>query len=139
MRNDYQHITVTPISGTLGAEIGNVDLSADNPQGVYDEIHRALLENLVIFFRDQDITPEQHLSFAKRWGDLHQRLAKERHGRLSGHPGDHQTAHRREEFRWWLAFGSDVLRKARYGHDPLRKRDAHPWRRHTVCQHVRGL
>jgi len=72
MRNDYQHITVTPISGALGAEIGNVDLAADNPESVYDEINRALLENQVIFFRDQDITPKQHLAFAKRWGDLHQ-------------------------------------------------------------------
>lgn len=72
MRNDYQHITVTPIAGALGAEIDNVDLAADNPQGVYDEIHRALLENLVIFFHDQTITPEQQLAFARRWGDLHQ-------------------------------------------------------------------
>ena len=72
MRNDYQHITVSPISGALGAEIGNVDLAADNEERVYDEIHRALLENLVIFFRDQKISPEQHLSFARRWGDLHQ-------------------------------------------------------------------
>lgn len=72
MRNDYQHITVMPIAGSLGAEIGNVDLAADNPDGVYNEIHRALLENLVIFFRDQDITPDQQLSFARRWGDLHQ-------------------------------------------------------------------
>ena len=53
MRNDYQHISVMPIAGSLGAEIGDVDLAADNPDGVYNEIHRALLENLVIFFRDQ--------------------------------------------------------------------------------------
>ncbi|MCA8928933.1 MAG: TauD/TfdA family dioxygenase [Alphaproteobacteria bacterium] len=72
MRNDYQHITVSPIAGSLGAEIGNVDLAADNPEGVYTEIHRALLENLVIFFRDQDITPDRQLAFARRWGDLHQ-------------------------------------------------------------------
>ena len=71
MRNDYQHITVSPIAGVLGAEIGNVDLAADNPQAVYDEIHRALLENLVIFFRDQDITPAQQVAFARRWGELH--------------------------------------------------------------------
>jgi len=71
MRNDYQHITVSPIAGALGAELGNVDLAADNPQAVYDEIHRALLENQVIFFRDQDITPEQQVAFAKRWGELH--------------------------------------------------------------------
>ncbi|MGY9056652.1 MAG: TauD/TfdA dioxygenase family protein [Alphaproteobacteria bacterium] len=72
LSNDYRHLTVTPISGALGAEIGGVDLAADNPQSVYDEINRALLENQVIFFRDQDISKEQHLAFAKRWGDLHQ-------------------------------------------------------------------
>ncbi len=71
MRNDYQHITVTPIAGALGAEIGNVDLAAANPDSVYDEIHRALLENQVIFFRDQNISKEQQISFAKRWGELH--------------------------------------------------------------------
>ena len=36
----------------------------------FDEIHRALLEYKVIFFRDQDITPEQHVAFAARFGDL---------------------------------------------------------------------
>ena len=36
-----------------------------------DEIHRALAENLVIFFRDQTLTPEQHLSFGRNFGDLH--------------------------------------------------------------------
>jgi len=36
-----------------------------------DEIHRALAENLVIFFRDQHMTPEQHLEFGRRFGPLH--------------------------------------------------------------------
>ena len=36
-----------------------------------DEIHRALAENLVIFFRDQHITPEQHLDFGRQFGELH--------------------------------------------------------------------
>jgi alpha-ketoglutarate-dependent taurine dioxygenase len=36
-----------------------------------DEIHRALAENLVIFFRDQHITPAQHLAFGRKFGDLH--------------------------------------------------------------------
>jgi taurine dioxygenase len=36
-----------------------------------DEIHRALAENLVIFFRDQHITPEQHLAFGRKFGELH--------------------------------------------------------------------
>jgi taurine dioxygenase len=36
-----------------------------------DEIHRALAENLVIFFRDQHISPQQHLAFGRKFGDLH--------------------------------------------------------------------
>jgi taurine dioxygenase len=36
-----------------------------------DEIHRALAENLVIFFRDQHITPQQHLAFGRKFGELH--------------------------------------------------------------------
>ena len=36
-----------------------------------DEIHRALAENLVIFFRDQHITPQQHLAFGRQFGELH--------------------------------------------------------------------
>jgi hypothetical protein len=36
-----------------------------------DEIHRALAENLVIFFRDQDISAQQHLAFGRKFGELH--------------------------------------------------------------------
>ena len=36
-----------------------------------DEIHRALAENQVIFFRDQQLTPEQHLDFGRKFGELH--------------------------------------------------------------------
>ena len=36
-----------------------------------DEIHRALAENLVIFFRDQHLSPEQHLDFGRKFGELH--------------------------------------------------------------------
>jgi taurine dioxygenase len=36
-----------------------------------DEIHRALAENCVIFFRDQRLTAEQHLAFGRNFGELH--------------------------------------------------------------------
>ena len=36
-----------------------------------DEIHRALAENLVIFFRDQHLRQEQHLDFGRKFGELH--------------------------------------------------------------------
>ena len=67
----FETITVTPIAGALGAEIGGVDLSQPLDDRVFGEIQRAWLENNVVFFRDQDMTPQQYLAFAKRWGDIH--------------------------------------------------------------------
>jgi taurine dioxygenase len=66
----FKHITVTPYAATLGAEVGGVDLAQDLPDEVIAEIRQALLQNLVIFFRGQALTPEQHLAFARRFGPL---------------------------------------------------------------------
>ena len=65
-----QTISVTPIAGALGAEIGGVDLARDLSDAVVGEIRRALLEHHVIFFRDQRLSPEQHLAFGHRFGEL---------------------------------------------------------------------
>ena len=65
-----QTISVTPIAGALGAEIGGVDLSRDLSDAVIGEIRRALLDHHVIFFRDQRLSPEQHLAFGRRFGEL---------------------------------------------------------------------
>lgn len=69
--NPYAHITVAPVTGALGAEIGGVDLAKPLSDEALAEIRRAFVENLVIFFRDQDITPAQHKAFARHFGDLH--------------------------------------------------------------------
>ena len=66
----YEKITVSRVSGAMGAEIGGVDL-AKLDDATFAEIHRAWLENNVVFFRDQTMTPAQYLGFAKRWGDIH--------------------------------------------------------------------
>ena len=65
-----QTISVTPIAGALGAEIGGVDLAGKLPDGVIAEIRAALLKHHVIFFRGQHLSPEQHLSFGRRFGEL---------------------------------------------------------------------
>jgi taurine dioxygenase len=62
-------LDVRPVSGALGAEIHGVDLSKELSDETIGEIRQALLDHLVIFFRDQDITPEQHLAFARRFGE----------------------------------------------------------------------
>ena len=65
-------LSVKPIAASLGAEIEGVDLSQDLDDDVIAEIRQALLDHFVIFFHDQDITPEQHLAFARRFGTLNQ-------------------------------------------------------------------
>jgi taurine dioxygenase len=66
----YETITVDKLTPIIGAEIGGVDIARPSNQQM-DEIHRALAENCVIFFRDQHLSPEQHLDFGRRFGPLH--------------------------------------------------------------------
>lgn len=67
----YERLEVRPVAGSLGAEISGVDLSEELDSRTVAEIKQAVLDNLVIFFRDQDITPEQQIAFGRRFGDLH--------------------------------------------------------------------
>ena len=66
----YQSITVQPVAGSLGAEVSGVDLAAPLSNTAAAEIRRAFTENLVLFFRDQRLTPEQHLAFSGLFGRL---------------------------------------------------------------------
>lgn len=67
----YAHITVDKLTPAIGAQIGGVDLSLPIAPDVFSEIERAFAENLVIFFRDQQLTPEAHIEFGRRFGELH--------------------------------------------------------------------
>ena len=67
----YDAITVEKLTPVIGAEIGGVDLSRPLGNRAMEEIHRALAENLVIFFRDQHMSEDQHLAFGRSFGDLH--------------------------------------------------------------------
>ncbi|WP_316163858.1 TauD/TfdA dioxygenase family protein [Bradyrhizobium sp. SZCCHNRI20481] len=66
----YETISVSPNTGALGAEVSGVDLSQPLDGRVVAEIRRALLENLVLVFRNQNITPEHHKAFAASFGEL---------------------------------------------------------------------
>src|SRR5579863_8453674 len=59
---------IRPIAGALGAELHGIDLSADLPDDTIAAIRQALLDNLVIFFRDQVLPPERLLALAHRFG-----------------------------------------------------------------------
>ena len=66
----YKHIIVSPIAGTMGAEIQGVDLAALD-DAVFEELYDAWLRHHVVVLRDQDIRPDQQLDFALRFGEIH--------------------------------------------------------------------
>lgn len=76
------HLDIRPVAGALGAEVAGISLAESLGDDVIAAIRQALLEHLVLFFRDQDLTPEQHKAFASRFGELH------RHPTIRGPSGD---------------------------------------------------
>ncbi|MDQ2647994.1 MAG: TauD/TfdA family dioxygenase [Actinomycetota bacterium] len=62
-------LTVSPIAGRVGAELGGVDL-ADLTDDLVAQIRQAWLEHGVVFFRNQELTAEQFLAFARSIGEL---------------------------------------------------------------------
>lgn len=66
----FKTIEVAPISPALGAEISGVDIAAGISDAQFAEIRQAFIDYSVIFFRNQDITPEHHIEFAERWGEI---------------------------------------------------------------------
>ena len=65
----YQHVEVAPSSGALGAEISGVDV-AHLSEAEFAEVRDVLRDFGVIFFRDQNLTPQGHIDFARRWGGI---------------------------------------------------------------------
>ena len=63
-------ITVEPLSGTVGAQVRGVDLSMALDEGTVAEIWRAFLDHHVLFFRDQDLSPEAQMRFGRGFGQL---------------------------------------------------------------------
>jgi taurine dioxygenase len=64
------HLEIRPLSGTTGAEIGGVDLGGPLSDGTIEGIRGALAEYGVVVFRDQTLTPEQHIAAARRFGEI---------------------------------------------------------------------
>ncbi len=63
-------ITIMPVTPQFVAEVGDVDLTRPIPDGDFAEIQAAFWKYSVLVFPDQDITPEQHLAFAGRFGPI---------------------------------------------------------------------
>lgn len=64
----YKTISVMP-TGAVGATVDGVDLR-DFDDDVLEELRRAFASHSVLFFRGQNMTPEDHIALAERWGDI---------------------------------------------------------------------
>ncbi len=63
-------LSIRPITPTIGAEVEGVDLTAPLDASQVTDIRQALLDHLVLFFRDQKMTPEQQLRFSEYFGPV---------------------------------------------------------------------
>jgi alpha-ketoglutarate-dependent taurine dioxygenase len=66
----WRHFDATPLGSTVGAELSGIDLRDPLPDEAVAEVRQALYDYKVIFFRDQPLTPDQHVAFARRFGEL---------------------------------------------------------------------
>jgi len=62
-------IGIHPVAGALGAEVSDVDLARPLDEATVAALRQAWLEHLVLFFRDQALSPAQFLAFARRFGE----------------------------------------------------------------------
>ena len=70
-------ITVRPTGAVLGAEILGVDLSQNLDDVTFHKIVDLWHEYEVVFFRDQKLTPAQHVAFSRRFGELELHVRKD--------------------------------------------------------------
>ncbi len=70
-RAKYKTITIKPVVPAIGAEIYDADLSQPLSESRFAEIHHALMTHQVVFFRDQELSRENLVTFACRFGEPH--------------------------------------------------------------------
>ncbi len=61
-------LNIAPVTPTIGAEISGIDLAQTLEQDAEDQIYDALMKHLVLFFRDQDLSPQAQFEFATEFG-----------------------------------------------------------------------
>jgi taurine dioxygenase len=69
--DDSMSLSVTRLTPAIGAQVEGVQLNQPMSEADYAAINEALLENHVLFFRNQTMTPTQHRDFASHFGKLH--------------------------------------------------------------------
>jgi taurine dioxygenase len=70
MDSEFKTIKAVPVSREVGAEVSGVDIAVGISDEQFEELKQAFSRYGVIFLRDQNITPDQHIEFAQRWGEI---------------------------------------------------------------------
>lgn len=73
-------MTIRSLATALGAEICGVDLSHPVDSAVFQKIRTAFLANLVLVFRNQDVSPKQQVAFTKLFGTVEPHPLRSRRG-----------------------------------------------------------
>jgi taurine dioxygenase len=73
-------LELSKMTQSIGVEVSGVDLRDPLTPPVFDEIRSALLTHLVLVFRGQHLSPDQHVAFAKQFGEIHYSAVPTAHG-----------------------------------------------------------
>ncbi|NKC11276.1 MAG: taurine dioxygenase [Gammaproteobacteria bacterium] len=90
---------VTPLTPMIGAEVSGADLGQLSG-AEFAQIEQAFLDHLVLFFRDQDLSVEQHMAFGQRFGPLHIHPAANDYRKYAGLPPEILRIHADENTIW---------------------------------------
>jgi taurine dioxygenase len=66
----YSNLNLRPASPALGAYVAGLDLSQPLPEPVLNDLVRAHADFGVLFFRDQQLSPEAHITLAEQFGEI---------------------------------------------------------------------
>ena len=90
-----KNFTVNPLSTVLGAEVLGADLSRPMDRALFGELRRAWCDaGGVLVFRDQKLTPDQHVAFSRRFGPLEEHVMATY--LLPGHPEIYRVSNKIE-------------------------------------------
>ena len=77
-------IEIKPISPVLGAEVSGLDIAKPIDKSIVSSLRQALAEHCILVFRNQSLTPEQHIDFSRNFGTLAEHVLQDY--LLPGHP-----------------------------------------------------
>lgn len=75
----HEDIEIRPLCECFGAEIVGIDLAQPVDDALYARIHSAFLERQLLLFRDQDLSPANHVALGRRFGEVQVHVMNQYH------------------------------------------------------------